>query len=100
MVLRTPTFMLLLSLATFAAGQTPTDATSQLPNSHPIYRQLRQVNIGSESSAVTNFVLKRDAGRFSFKTGTFHFLAPVEGKVTGAVFIGEGVFTLEPPNQS
>src|SRR5262245_16744856 len=89
-----------MCLSLYAFGQAPEvgqQGTAKLPNSNPVYRQLRQINIGSESSTVTNLVLKRDAGTFTFRTGTFYFLAPVGGKVTGAVFIGEGSFTVEPP---
>jgi hypothetical protein len=101
MLLRTASHVLVLALATSALAQkTDAAANTNLPNSHPVYRQLRTINIGSESAAVSNLVLKRDAGRFTFKSGTFYFLAPVEGKVTGVVFIGEGNFTLEPPNES
>lgn len=101
MLLRFAGLAVFLTFALLTFAQKPDDAAAtNLPNSHPVYRQLRTINIGSESAAVTNFVLKRDAGRFSFKTGTFYFLAPVEGKVTGAVFLGEGSFTLEPPNES
>ncbi|MCI0351875.1 MAG: hypothetical protein L0Z53_20840 [Acidobacteriales bacterium] len=94
-----PTLGLCFSLAAF--GQAPASSTApNLPNTRPVYRQLREINIGSENSTVANFVLKRDAGTFNFKSGTFYFLTPVEGKVTGAVFLGEGTFMLEPPNAS
>lgn len=100
MLLRLASLVLLVGLAQFVFAQKPdAAANTNLPNSHPIYRQLRTINIGSESAAVTNLVLNRDAGKFTFKSGTFYFLAPVEGKVTGAVFLGEGNFTLEPPNE-
>jgi Peptidase family M1 domain len=94
-----PILGICVSLVAF--GQTPASApVPNLPNSDPVYRQLRQISGGSESSAANNLVLKRDAGAFTFRTGTFYFLAPVEGKVTGAVFIGDGLFSLEPPNES
>jgi hypothetical protein len=41
--------------------------------------------------------LKRDAGTFHLLSGTVCFLAPVAGKITGAVFVGDGRFTIEPP---
>ena len=53
--------------------------------------------MGSESLSVHEVVLKRDAGTFTLHSGKVCFLAPVAGKVTGAVFQGEGSFTLEPP---
>jgi len=68
------------------------------PNSDPIYQQLRQSQLGNVALAVRDLVLQRDAGTFTFRSGTFFFLAPVNGKVTGAVFLGDGSFTLVPPN--
>jgi len=37
-----------------------------------------------------------DAATFQFAAGTLTFLRPVEGVVTGAIFIGEGHFHLKP----
>lgn len=66
-------------------------------NQNATYRELRDITIGAESISVANVVLKRDAGTFTFKQGSFSFLKPVNGKVTGAVFSGNGEFTLSPP---
>ena len=70
---------------------------AQAPNSDSTYQALRHVALGGEVVAVKDFVLKRDAGTFTFKSGSFCFTAPVNGKVTGAVFVGEGSFRLDPP---
>ena len=70
------------------------------PNSDPAYVALRNVGLGSEAFSVTNFDLKRDAGTFRFNSGTFCFVAPVNGKVTGGVFAGDGIFLLEPPSET
>jgi hypothetical protein len=59
--------------------------------------QLRNVTLGGESVSVNNLTLRRDAGTIVLRSGTVCFLAPVEGKVTGAVFAGDGSFTLDPP---
>lgn len=67
------------------------------PNSDRVYQQLRHITVGSEAVVAENLALKRDAGTFAFKSGNFFFLTPVQGKVTGAVFIGEGTFSLVPP---
>jgi len=37
-----------------------------------------------------------DVGTVVFKSGTITFLAPVNGMETGAVFLGQGHFTLKP----
>src|SRR6185369_13059696 len=66
-------------------------------NADPIYQQLRNIGLSGESASVNNLVLKRDAGEFTFASGVFQFLAPVNGKVTGAVFVGNGTFSMVPP---
>jgi hypothetical protein len=66
-------------------------------NSDGTYSALRALNLGAESVSLSNYDLKRDAGTFHFHSGTVCFVAPVNGKVTGAVFQGEGVFLLKPP---
>ena len=37
-----------------------------------------------------DFTLEREGGKFTFEQGDFYFYAPVEGRVTGAVFVGNG----------
>lgn len=51
----------------------------------------------AEAVSVTNFTLQRDAAKFILKQGTVCFTPAVNGKVTGAVFVGEGSFHLTPP---
>ena len=67
----------------------------QEPNTDPTYRALRSALTG-EVVPVRNLVLARDAGAFTLN-GALTFLAPVNGKVTGAVFFGKGRFDLVPP---
>jgi hypothetical protein len=67
------------------------------PNSDSTYKALRNLTLSGESVAVRNLVLKRDTGIFHLRFGTVCFVAPVNGKVTGAVFTGDGSFTLDPP---
>lgn len=69
-------------------------------NSDPNYAALRNVTLGNEFVTVTNFELKRDAGKFRLNSGTVCFVPPVNGKVTGAVFVGDGIFLLNPPTAS
>jgi hypothetical protein len=68
------------------------------PNADPTYQALRNLTLGSEAVSVTNFELKRDAGTFHLRSGTVCFAAPVNGKITGAVFTGDGNFILDPPS--
>jgi hypothetical protein len=64
-------------------------------NSDPIYRQLRDLGLG-DTFRYDNFTLNLDAGSFVFDKGTLTLLNPVDGVVTGAIFIGEGHFHLKP----
>ncbi|MGA7423783.1 MAG: hypothetical protein WBW77_13935, partial [Candidatus Sulfotelmatobacter sp.] len=67
------------------------------PNSDPTYQALRNLTLGGEAVSVSNLELKREAGTFHLHSGTICFVAPVQGKVTGAVFVGEGNFVITPP---
>jgi len=64
-------------------------------NSDPVYRQLRQIGLG-QTFRFDNFALTWDTASFQFQKGTLTFLSPVNGVVTGAIFIGEGHFNLKP----
>lgn len=64
-------------------------------NSDPVYRQLRQLGLG-KTFHFDNFTLTYDAATFHFQRGTLTFLNPVNGIVTGAIFIGEGRLDLKP----
>ncbi len=86
-------FSLALSLNSLIAQNTPSGA-----NSDPAYQALRNVTLSGEAVSVNNVELKRDVGTFHFHSGTLCFLIPVNGKVTGAVFTGEGNFILTPPD--
>jgi hypothetical protein len=71
------------------------DNSASSPNSDPTYQQLRNLTLGHEAVSVSNLKLKRDAGTFHFRSGTICFGTPVNGKVTGAVFAGDGNFVLD-----
>ena len=87
--------ILLLILFIVALG---TDALAgPAPNSDAIYQQLRNISLSGESVSVNNLVLKREGGTFRLRSGTFCFVSPVQGRVTGAVFIGDGTLVIDPP---
>jgi hypothetical protein len=67
------------------------------PNSDPVYQQLRNVGLSGEAVTVNNLDLKRDAATFHLHSGTICFVTPVQGKVTGAVFVGDAHLILDPP---
>jgi len=69
----------------------------QAPNADASYQQLRNITVGTEAVTVSDLTLKRDAAHFQLNSGTVCFLSPVQGKVTGAIFVGEGRLLLTPP---
>ena len=67
-----------------------------------IYKEIRSLSgrsdaFGGDYATVSNVVLKQDRGTFKFKSGEIYFLAPTQGRVMGAVFLGDGEFDLTPP---
>lgn len=66
-------------------------------NTNASYQQLRGLLPGGEVIAVNNLELRRDAATFTFRQGSFAFYGEVNGKVTGAVFKGDGHIHLVPP---
>jgi hypothetical protein len=90
-------FLLLLCVVAtlnshLAYAQNPAAAGSD-----PTYQALRNLGLSGEAVSVNNLELKRDRGTFHLHSGTVCFVAPVAGKVTGAVFSGDGNFVLDPP---
>jgi hypothetical protein len=90
---------LLATLFTTSLTQAQVSASSAAagPNSDPTYQALRNLTLSGEAVTVTNFDLKRDAATFHLHSGTICFVSPVAGRVTGAVFTGEGTFVLDAP---
>jgi hypothetical protein len=79
--------------------------TAQKGNSEPTYLALRNLakteqDFAGSYATVNNLVLKRDAATFTLKSGEIYFLAPVENRYTGAVFIGSGEMAMTPPTQA
>jgi hypothetical protein len=64
-------------------------------NSDPVYRNLRDVGLG-KTYRFDNFTMPLDCATFEFKKGTLTWLNPVNGIVTGAIFVGEGHLNLKP----
>ncbi|MFT4114724.1 M1 family metallopeptidase [Silvibacterium sp.] len=67
-------------------------------NGNGLYQQLRHLLPGGETVEVKEFTLKRDAGVFTFHSGSFAFYGEVNGKITGAVFRGQGELHMVPPS--
>lgn len=66
----------------------------------PTYTAVRGARPDGRSIAVRNLVLERDAFRFQFDSGEIHFLAPVEGRTFGAIFVGQGSYRLTPATRN
>ena len=71
-------------------------------NSDAAYQELRRIgkpetDFNGVFATVDQLVLKRDAAVFTLHNGEIYFAPPVEGRVTAAVFIGDGQLTLTPP---
>ncbi|MBX7174081.1 MAG: hypothetical protein K1X72_24125 [Pyrinomonadaceae bacterium] len=107
---------LTLFLVYVSIGQTPTPTPSPSPtpaiigevnvtttfaNSDPLYQEIRKSfeakKFSEQCSVVNNVMLQKDKGTFLLKTGEIYFLEPIQGRYTGAVFIGDGELSLTPP---
>ncbi len=61
-----------------------------------IYNQIKAFSLTGAKADVSALTLKRDRVEMTFN-GTFYFTGPIDGKVTGAVFIGDGTFRAQSP---
>ena len=86
-----------LFLAAFPAAAQ--NASPAGPNSDPTYLALRNLTLSGESLSISNFDLKRDVAIFHLRAGAICFVSPVQGRVTGAVFVGDGNLVLDPPSE-
>jgi hypothetical protein len=91
---RSRRLFLLVALSLLATTQITAQQASH-PES-PIYEKLKKFELRGKAS-VSNLTLKRDRATMVF-TGDFYFAAPIDGRVTGAVFIGAGTFHAEAPD--
>ena len=85
---------------TIAAQQTSVNVTEKstgLGNSDPVYRQLREAGLG-DTYRCEKFTLSLDVGTFQLDSGTITLLKAVNNFQTGAIFVGQGHFTLKPLN--
>lgn len=96
-----PVRVRLFSLASLflLAGCLVTLPAQRAANANATYQQLRGLLPGGEVIAVKDLELKRDAATFTFSSGSFAFYGQVNGKITGAVFKGQGHLRIIPPNE-
>lgn len=65
-------------------------------NGRELYNQIKAFSLTGGKADVNALLLKRDRVEMTFN-GTFYFAAPVSGKITGAVFVGQGTFRAQAP---
>lgn len=75
-------------------------AAAAAPSPDPTYAALRAARPDGRMVPVHGLTLERDAYRFQFDSGAFYFLAPVEGRTVGAVFVGRGSYRLSPATEN
>jgi len=65
-----------------------------------LYDQIKNVSLDEKKvGEVEGLVLKRDVAVFRLNRGKICLFQPIQGMVTGAVFVGEGVFEFSPPTE-
>ena len=84
-----------LTIATQQTSIKVTEKSMAFANSDAVYRQLRDLGLGN-TYRCEKFTLVMDAGTFELKSGTITLLGLVNNMETGAIFIGQGHFTLKP----
>ena len=84
-----------LTITAQQTSVTVNEKSSAFANSDAVYRQLRNDGLG-DTFRCENFILPMDVGTFELKSGTITFLATVNKFQTGAIFVGQGHFTLKP----
>jgi GNAT superfamily N-acetyltransferase len=62
----------------------------------PEYEALRSARVSDRAVEVRDFTLTRDAMQFTFASGSFHLLEEASGRTFGAVFVGDGSYSLSP----
>ena len=65
-------------------------------NAKTVYDQIKAFTLNGGSLSANGLTLVRDRAQMTFN-GTFFFSAPVQGRVTGAVFVGDGKIAVETP---
>jgi len=87
-----------LAVAVVKQEVTVAGKSARFANTDSTYVALRNVGLGS-AFQVQDFTLKCDAATFQLTQGTLVFLAPLNGIVTGAVYVGTGHLHLSPPHR-
>ena len=101
-----PAFLVLIISAGLAQTQELKERTQLAPqtprasaNNEATYVKLRNIRVSQEVIPVSAFRMKREGAIFTFRNGAFYLLEPVNGKITGAVFIGDATLSVNPPTE-
>ncbi len=74
----------------------PAQTAPSASDAQALYRTIQSFQLTGGTARVDNLTLKRDRAEMTFN-GSFYFAGPANGRITGAVFIGEGTFKADPP---
>ncbi|MFZ1112498.1 MAG: M1 family aminopeptidase [Candidatus Acidiferrales bacterium] len=75
------------------------NSPSASPSPRQLYQLLQAVRVdGANVYAVHDLTVRRDGVTFTFADGKLAFLQPVDGRITGAVFVGRGRVFAVPPD--
>ncbi|MEA2203612.1 MAG: hypothetical protein QOE77_388 [Blastocatellia bacterium] len=88
-----PLFLLVIALFVPVAALAQENTSAQ---AKAVYDQLKPFTLNGGVADVSGLILKRDRLEMTFD-GTFYFTGRVQGRITGAVFIGAGKFTAAVP---
>ena len=100
---RLPTTALAAALAIALAGAPAgSDATARPADDRPdppeLYRQLREAR-PEPAGELRNATLEIDRLELTFERGQLYLLPEIGGRLTGAVFLGDGTARLDPPDE-
>jgi hypothetical protein len=84
-----------------AAASPPENGALVAPTSYlDRYGQVMALGpFGERTAIVKDLVISRDVARFTLSAGTLSLLTPIDGRVVGAVFQGQGTFEFLPPTR-
>src|SRR5438552_956306 len=84
--------LLMLLFGAVFQSSTPGEADEMLAQLAKIRLDKKQIY------NIRDITIRRDVLSFALNRGTIAFVEPVNGKVTGAIFIGSGEIVAIPPN--
>ena len=95
-VMCSPVLWLACACSCLNPAAAPAQTAPPASDAQALYRTIQSFELTGGTARVDNLTLKRDRAQMTF-TGSFYFAAPANGRITGAVFIGEGTFRADVP---